>query len=192
MKKLFLSIASIALIVSCSKNENTAQNNPDFGGAAAKGISEGLRGLQTEFEKGIIYKYANEDDKENKLTEIIKDIYDIELKSSEKENGSATIEIVEVDIIQNHLDQTLTIKPLFIEHELSSSENNMSDDDLSKGKDNEGWKNFGTAKDDNSTEKLTKKAAAEFKNQLSSGNCLDIRIKRNTFNARVCARVVKC
>lgn len=55
-----------------------------------------------------------------------------------------------------------------------------------------GWKKFGTCYSESCVKSKMEKASKELSSKLESGQCMDLRVKRNTLNAVVCGRVVSC
>lgn len=64
-----------------------------------------------------------------------------------------------------------------------------ADEDCGEG---ENWESFGTCHSKSCVEDKSADAAVELVDELGSGECMDIRIKRNTFSVEVCGRVISC
>ena len=56
----------------------------------------------------------------------------------------------------------------------------------------EGWKKYKTCYTESCVKTNVEKASAELSAALESGQCMDLRVKRNLTNAVVCGRVVSC
>ncbi len=64
------------------------------------------------------------------------------------------------------------------------------DDEDCGGKEDDGWKSFGKCYSEECVKEKSEKAGEDLKESLTSGKCLDIRVKRNLLNVRVCGRGV--
>lgn len=67
-----------------------------------------------------------------------------------------------------------------------------SDDEKCGGENGDGWTNYGLCMTRACVETKTAEAAQDLSLSLQPGQCLDIRVKRNLLNARVCGRVISC
>jgi hypothetical protein len=67
-----------------------------------------------------------------------------------------------------------------------------SDDEKCGGENGDGWTNYGLCVTRACVETKTAEAAQDLSLSLQPGQCLDIRVKRNLLNARVCGRVISC
>lgn len=86
-------------------------------------------------------------------------------------------------------DSMLIVQPVSGDFEPTTSE-----DDSVKcgGQKGDGWKSFAVCHSESCVKKESKDAATKLKANLSIGKCLDIRVRRTTFSARVCGRIVDC
>ncbi|WP_458626388.1 hypothetical protein [Winogradskyella sp. PC D3.3] len=55
-----------------------------------------------------------------------------------------------------------------------------------------GWKKFGTCYSESCVKSKMEAASKELSDKLGSGQCMDLRVKRNSLNAVVCGRVIDC
>jgi hypothetical protein len=142
--------------------------------------------LQTVFERKDV-------NLEDLLEALVSEIYEFELEDVEldPETISLSPEIPSenyfgVDI--NITDHLIIINPISGQEPISV----LGDDAKCGGKQGDGWKSYGTCLSEGFVADKVAEVKATLSESVTSGTCLDVRIKRNLTNARVCARVVSC
>jgi len=135
----------------------------------------------------------NEYDLDQLVGEIVKELYEFDVTEQRKysnsgiiPNSSETVPYIAADLIFN--DNILTVIPICGEEPIVP----QGDNEDCGGKAGDGWTSYGTCMKESCVEELVKEATSALSSNLTRGKCLDIRIKRNLLNARVCARVVDC
>ncbi len=127
-------------------------------------------------------------DMDSLLDEIVKELHEIDY--SEYETGARYNDELGfyngVDILISEEEVTLT--PIEGENPPITADDNED----CGGKAGDCWKSCGTSSSESGTKALAEQASDDLKPKLSGGKCMDIRIKRNTFSAPVCSRVISC
>lgn len=180
--KLYLIAMLLLLIVGCGKektevlNEDLLENfsiKPDIDFRVTYDLSK--ISLEDVISKTMDELYSDD------MTE------DIEMRSGGSEEQQGNITFVAVDFLIS--DTQVTVVTVVGEDSVLGE---ASDDDKCGGKAGDGWKSYGTCFTKECVETKSGEAATELSNSLTPGKCLDIRVKRNTLNARVCGRVISC
>jgi|GEM_PF-4321495 len=104
--------------------------------------------------------------------------------SREKEFGEEVLLGFNINI----KDDLINVYPIVGITPISDTE----DDKICGGQDGDGWKNFGTCRSQTCVREKMEEATLELSEGLKSGQCVDIRIKRNALSANVCGRVISC
>jgi len=194
--KFILVLLFVLVIFSCSENEqknDLQQTDESEMKGLGKAIGAGLENLRIDFNRPVTYHYSNLEEREAIIRNIIRDIYEVELRSSISPNGETVSDEFAVDIVINELTNTLILYPEPINQIVVPNPNTTYGDDKDcGGKAGDGWKSYGVCMSEVCVETKSKEAVSALSNSLTSGKCLDIRVKRNTFNARVCARLISC
>lgn len=184
MKKILkiIIICILAVAFSCSTNDSINDSKENL---TIPVFSIDLN-LQTVFER----KNINLDDL---LEALVSEIYEFELEDVElnPETISLSPEIPSenyfgVDIIIT--DHLIIINPISGQQPVSV----QGDDAKCGGKNGDGWKSYGTCMSEGCVADKVAEVKATLSESVTSGTCLDVRIKRNLTNARVCARVISC
>jgi hypothetical protein len=137
----------------------------------------------------------NEYDLDQVLTDLAKELYDIDF-TDPKDEASQLLEanpdasgeaFVIVDVRLNFNDNVLTITPT-----LGVTPVLLSDDTDCGGKTGDGWTSYGVCYNEVCVEETMRTAMTELKKDLQTGKCIDVRVRRTLFNARVCARIISC
>lgn len=196
LSKIFMSLLFLScILLSCSKeenNQNLKQITDEQSDAMADGAALGLRGVNF-FDLPITVTFTSEFQRDSIIESVVKEIYKIELRTWQNASNEQVSEEFSANVIINEGLGIIQIggNPMS-EVIIPTNPVSNGDDADCGGKAGDGWKSFGTCTNQDCTETKSKEAAAELKKGLSSGKCLDIRIKRNLLNARVCARIVNC
>ncbi len=178
-----IAITCISLFMfSCSTNESVNDSNENL---TIPIFSIDLN-LQTVFERKNVSL-------EDLLETLVSEIYEFELDDVEinPETISLSPEISSenyfgVDIsITEHL---IIINPISGQQPISAH----GDDAKCGGEQGDGWKSYGTCISESCVADKIAEVKATLSESVTSGTCLDVRIKRNLTNARVCARVISC
>jgi|SRR5690625_703554 len=127
------------------------------------------------------------------ITSLNQELYEINFEEVINNEGyslkSETQIYIGYNLNINGNTEIITIQPIFGPRDNKSE---SSDDKKCGGEDGDNWKLYGTCMSEDCVEVLSNQAAKELKKELKSGKCLDIRVKRNPLNARVCGRVIDC
>ena len=193
-KSLICAFALLLMIfTSCSNDEKTKSNEESTElttEGVANAVAEGISAMRIDFTQPILYNYTNAAEKDSIIKSIIEDVYDVDLKSH-KDQGQLISDEFSVNILINESSKTITLQPEQIVQVIMSSGGSDEDDNKKcGGQPGDGWKSYGTCTSKPCVKEKSEEAASDY--TLVSGKCLDIRIKRNTLNARVCARLVSC
>ncbi|MDR0691938.1 MAG: hypothetical protein LBF69_02735 [Prevotellaceae bacterium] len=123
---------------------------------------------------------------------IVKEFYETDIKEDGVANAAiAPSSISETAFFALNLSfrgDLLTLTPEFGVEPVAPS----GDDEDCGGKVGDGWTSYGKCVTESCVEDKIREATKELQKDLKKGKCLDLRVKRNTFNARVCARIVDC
>ena len=180
-----MTFALAALIVSCSDNEEAApQQMNDLGTALGAGLQ---KSLTIDFERPVTFSYDSDEQKQLIINDFIAEIYEVELQGY-TENGIEYSEELSFVININENLRIITIKPELRPGVFPILTTN-GDEDCGSG---EGWKLYATCMSEPCVKEKSEEAGEDLSKKLSPGKCLDIRVKRNTFNAKVCGRVIPC
>jgi len=123
------------------------------------------------------------------LMNIVDELYDVDLNENilmARNSDEALLNFNGVDIFID--DTFITINPI------SGVEAPViyGDNEDCGGSAGDGWKVYGTCMSEKCVKEKMEEAAKKLSASLSSGKCMDVRIKRNSLNAKVCGRVVNC
>ncbi|QYJ68905.1 hypothetical protein [Flavobacterium litorale] len=197
MKKITMCLFAVLAIVfaSCSDDENkqSAQESTELTDEGiTNALVEGVKALRIDFTQPTTFNYTTEIERDSIIGTITVEIFEGELNSYRNEQGQLISDEIAANILINEREKTIIVQPEPLLGVVIYS--NPEDDDNKKcgGKAGDGWKSYGICYTDSCAENKSKEAAADLRKTLRSGQCLDIRIKRNATNARVCARVVSC
>lgn len=189
MKNFFYTLTFLFVLFSCSDDQENAQTTePDFAMAAARGLAAGL---EMDFDKPIVMTFETDAHAQEIMDNVANEIFEIELLEGIDKNKEFYEEVA-VDFLINYDNRTITIIPEPVQRFPGIVQAHADDNEACGGKAGDGWKSYGTCFSENCVKEKSVEAAADLRKQVSSGKCLDVRIKRNTTNARVCARVVSC
>ncbi|OIQ21651.1 MAG: hypothetical protein BM557_02315 [Flavobacterium sp. MedPE-SWcel] len=198
MKKSLIYLAAIVslLLTSCA-NDDTNHHEEQSNGITSEEISNGLKGgmkaFRVDFTKPIIFEYTTAVEKDSIIDSIVKDLYEVELKSHLDENNQLILDELAVNILINDFDKTITLQPEPITQVLIySSSPGDTDDEKCGGQEGDGWKSYGKCYDESCVSSKSAEAADDLSYQLGNNKCLDVRVKRNALYARICARVISC
>lgn len=196
MKKILIYVFAVLSVTftSCSNDETTrpeAENTE----LTSEGIKEAMvngiaKGLRIDFTQPTTFNYTTEIEKDSIIKTITKDIFEINLNSYRDEQDRLISDEFAVNILINETSKTIIAQPELITQVVINSNPEEDDNKKCGGKEGDGWKSYGLCTNETCVEGKMREASNDY--TLVSGKCLDIRIKRNTFNARVCARVVNC
>ncbi len=197
MKKILICAFTISAIIfaSCSNDETTQPQEsseeltPE---GVAHGVAEGVSAMRIDFTQSITYNYSTATQKDSIIETIIVDIFDVDLHSYNDSEGKFISDEFAVNIIVNESSKTITVQPEPIYQIIVTNSDEDDDNKKCGGKEGDGWKSYGTCMSEPCVSDKSKAAAEELSDSLVQGKCLDIRVKRNTLNARVCARVISC
>jgi hypothetical protein len=178
LKIILIFVLSVA-VGSCSQEQEVNEQDNQSYIADDFSIDLGKNFFSSEFD-------LNNVDRDLIINEYVKELVDYELIQSK---SGSTQSYVAIDININ--ENIMTITPITGTEPIATN----GDDEKCGGRSGDGWKDYGTCGPVNGERCVKEKsteAAAEKQLSLTAGKCLDIRVKRNTFGARVCARVISC
>lgn len=185
MKKIFYLFFAALAITSCSDQENNLEREQGI----ANGITKGMSTLRMDFTKPVVYNFSGEEEQDVILKKISEEIFEVELFESVDKEGRKMMDEFTVNISINRDLGIITVNPGPITPAIIT----YGDNEDCGGKAGDGWKSYGTCMSAKCVEDKSKTAAADLKaSDLKSGQCFDLRVKRNTLNARVCARIISC
>ena len=134
------------------------------------------------------YFDLNEEPLDSLVGLIATELFEAELTLPAHELQPASGETVFVEAALLISAEQLILTPITGVESISAS----GDDKNCGGADGDGWKSYGTCKDEICVEKLIREATDDLRPSLKIGKCLDIRVRRTLLSARVCARIVPC
>ncbi len=183
MKKLFILLSVCVLLASCETEQIEVESVESV---QAKDLSNGDTKLFTTEWDGLSIgldltsTYDYDQDKLNQVIEqVVADLYAHEFDNED--------EFFFVDIFVG--GGQIIVTPGGGTTEPSVVPNG---DEKCGGKEGDGWKSYGKCYTEECVKEKSSEAATKLGASLESGEFLDIRVKRNTLNARVCGRIVKC
>lgn len=185
MKKVFYVALAAFVMTSCS---DQAENlNPEQG--ISEGISAGASAMRIDFTRPVSYEFSTPAEEDAVISEIIKDVYDVELVHTIDRDGNEVQDEFSINIVINRDLGSIIVTPKPVQQVIITN----GDNEDCGGKPGDGWKSYGSCQSKSCVEDKSKQAAKDLsKDGLSTGKCLDIRVKRNTFSATVCGRVISC
>lgn len=143
-----------------------------------------------DFDKPVTFK-RSEVNVDSLLNNVVSELYSLDINS-----GVSKKEISSDKNLENYDGVDIKIGEEFIEitpiYGTNPPLEGADDNADCGGKSGDGWQKFATCRSEDCVKKETETAVKQLTNSLSSGKCRDIRIKRNTLSATVCARVVSC
>ncbi|MGR7813180.1 hypothetical protein [Lacinutrix undariae] len=124
------------------------------------------------------------------LSDIVDELYNTELSEVNAlayrvDSNTQEQPYIEFQVLINK--DNITITPI----EGTEPVNPDGDNEDCGGRKGDGWKLYGSCMSESCVKKKAEKATAELKDGLGTGKCLDIRVKRNALNAKVCGRIIK-
>lgn len=199
--KLTSLLLLVFAIFSCSDSENDQTNEfqqikelnqeenaqLDLG----KGLESAFENLNIDFGKPVTYTYSTSSERDLIIESIIRDVYEVDLHSNVNAHGQIISDEFSVNIVVSEWTKTIVLYPEPVNPVVVSNQTYGDNEDCG-GKAGDGWKSYGTCMSKKCVEDKSKDAAADLSSSLTSGKCLDIRVKRNAINARVCGRVIDC
>jgi len=180
MQKLILfSVSIVIFMLSACTQESNEIENLDFSDLDFSSVS-----FDFDFSQPVTF-----DRSEVSLDELASEIYESLFADdsglSYTKNHEQHLEGFDINISPT----TITINPI------PSSDDDVDystgDDKKCGGSDGDGWTNRGTCTKESCVQEKIAQAAAE-EGAPGPGKCLDLRVRRTTFHARVCSRIVDC
>ncbi|AWA30398.1 hypothetical protein HYN48_10025 [Flavobacterium magnum] len=186
MKKIIYTALLAIAIGSCSEKEEvtTVEENIVEGAGLAPSA------LKIDFTKPVVYYYADSTERDLIIENIIGDIYETDLRHHNEGEVIISDEVA-VDMVMNDSTGTLTLYPDPISS-VTVNTASVGDGEACSGKVGDGWKSYGTCMSKSCVKEKSSEAMAALSESLVTGKCIDLRIKRNAPNARVCARLINC
>jgi hypothetical protein len=195
MKKIFICLLGLFCIVifsSCSQdkiNKDDTINQDD---------KINLNNIDWDISINFTTTYDLKKYDLNKLiSAVVKELYETDMKEVQAEaqdissitQAMASVEtFLAVDFVFNFEDDILIVTPT---PGIGTPEP-LGDDEDCGGKQGDGWTSYGTCRSEVCVETKVREATAALSKDLTSGKCLDVRVKRNALSARVCARLIDC
>lgn len=169
---------------SCSSDEST-ENTQNLNLTKSISFSPKLN-----FDKPTTFKRSDVN-VDSLLNNVVSELYSFDINSgTSKKEISSDKNLENYDGVDIKIgEELIEITPIYgTNPPLEGSDDNAD----CGGKSGDGWQKFATCRSEDCVKKETETAVKQLTNSLSSGKCRDIRIKRNTLSATVCARVVSC
>lgn len=165
---------SLAFFVSCQKEEEDSINNQD---ESLENFN--LDNIEFEFTARMFQTTYNltQIDLSTIIETTVNDLYSEELNEHEflAINFLIKGELVTITPITGPVNPTP-----------------HGDDEDCGGQSGDGWELFDTCYTENCAKQATATAASELAESLENGKCIDIRIKKNRANVKVCGRLIDC
>ncbi len=130
------------------------------------------------------------------MTDLNRELFESKLDNNHSRTTTGTGDVEETSTTYVGYDMTINLQDNLVVVTPIEGTNPISpgSDDSVKcgGKKGDGWTSYGVCHSESCVKEKSAEAVSDLKSNLQSGKCMDIRVKRNTLSARVCARVVDC